>query len=183
MYILIEESRIKGLFVLSGKTFGDDRGFFREVFHLNELREKSGVKFEVKQWNHSLSKKGVIRALHAENWNKLIYPITGKLFVAIADIRPNSPTFGIVDEFMFETDKERKALFITKGLANSLCVVGDEDVHYLYLVDSYYDGKDTRAVTWDDVDLAIKWPVKNPVLSERDKNNPTLRELFPNKFK
>ena len=183
MDILIEESRIKGLFVLSGKGFGDDRGFFREVFHLNELVEKTGVDFKVVQWNHSLSKKGVIRALHAENWNKLVYPVTGKLFVAIADIRPDSPTFANVDTFIFNTKKERKALFVTKGLANSICVMGNEDVNYLYLVDSYYDGTDTKAVSWNDPDLAVKWPIKNPILSNRDKNNPSLRELFPEKFK
>jgi dTDP-4-dehydrorhamnose 3,5-epimerase len=55
-------------------------------------------------------------------------------------------------------------------------------VHYLYLVDSYYDGSDTRAVAWDDPDLAIDWPVAEPVLSERDRSNPTLRELFPERF-
>ncbi len=183
MEISVKESKIKGLFVVGGGIFADERGFFREVFHLNELVKKTGVDFEPVQWNHSMSKKGVIRALHAENWNKLIYPVTGKMFVAIADIRPESPTFAKVETFVFDTKKERKALFITKGLANSICVVGDEDVHYIYLVDAYYDGKDIRAVAWDDVDLGIKWPVENPILSERDKNNPKLRDLFPKKFK
>ena len=183
MEILVEESKIKGLFIVSGGMFADERGFFREVFHLNELVEKTGVDFKPVQWNHSMSKSGVIRALHAENWNKLVYPVTGKMFVAIADIRPESPTFAKVETFVFDTEKERKGLFVTKGLANSICVVGDEEVHYIYLVDAYYDGKDTRAVAWNDPDLGIKWPIKNPILSERDKNNPKLRELFGKKFK
>jgi len=183
MEISIEESEIKGLFVISGETFTDERGFFREIFHLNELVEKTGVDFKPVQWNHSVSKSGVIRALHAENWNKLIYPITGKMFAAVVDIRLESSTFAKVETFNFDTERERKALFITKGLANSICVEGDKKVHYMYLVDAYYDGKDTRAVAWDDPDLGIKWPVKNPILSERDKNNPKLRELFPEKFK
>jgi len=183
MEILIKESKIKGLFVVGGGMFVDERGFFREVFHLNELIKKTGVDFKPVQWNHSMSKSGVIRALHAENWNKLVYPITGKMFAVIVDIRPESPTFSKIETFVFDTGKERKALFITKGLANSICVVGNKEVHYVYLTDAYYDGKDTRAVAWDDPDLRIKWPIKNPILSERDKNNPKLRELFPEKFK
>lgn len=128
-----------------------------------------------------MSVPGVIRALHAENWNKIVYPITGKMFAAIVDIRPGSRTFGRVETFEFN-EEIPKALFIPKGLANSICVVGEKPVHYLYLVDEYYDGKDTRAIAWDDPDLNIKWPVKNPIISERDMNNPTLRELFPEKF-
>ena len=183
MEISIEESKIKGLFVIGGGSFADERGFFREIFHLDELTKKTGVDFKPVQWNHSVSKSGVIRASHAENWNKLVYPVTGKMFAAIADIRPESPTFAKVETFIFDTKKERRALFVSKGLTNSICVVGNEDVHYMYLADAYYDGKDTRAVAWDDPDLGIKWPIKNPILSERDKNNPKLRDLFPEKFK
>ena len=54
---------------------------------------------------------------------------------------------------------------------------------YIYLVDSYYDGSDTRAIAWDDPDLQINWPIENPIISERDRNNPNLRDLFPEKFK
>lgn len=177
----IKETSIAGLFIVERPTFSDDRGFFREVFHLDELESKIGQTFTPIQWNHSKSLPKVIRALHAENWNKLVYPITGKMFAAIVDIRPESATFGKVETFTFD-DIDRKALFISKGLANSICVIGDEDVNYLYLVDSYYTGNDTRAVAWDDPDLKIEWPVKDPILSERDLNNSKLRELFPEKF-
>jgi dTDP-4-dehydrorhamnose 3,5-epimerase len=61
--------------------------------------------------------------------------------------------------------------------------MGEEPVDYIYLVDAYYDGKDTRAVAWNDPDLKINWPITNPIISERDKNNPTLRQLFPEKFR
>lgn len=177
----IKETLIPGLFVLERPTFPDDRGFFREVFHLNELESKLGHEFRPVQLNHSLSKANVIRALHAEGWNKLVYPVTGRMFAAIVDIRPELPTFGKVETFEFD-DSGRKALFISKGLANSICVVGEEAVNYLYLVDAYYTGSDTRAIAWDDPDLAIKWPVENPIISERDRYNPTLRGMFPGKF-
>lgn len=178
----IKKTSIPGLLVIERPTHKDNRGFFREALRLNELEEVTGVKFNFKQWNHSMSLPRVIRALHAENWNKIIYPITGKVFTAIVDIRPKSKSFGKVETFTF-SESEPRALFIPKGLANSTCVIGNKPVHYLYLIDVYYDGKDTRAVAWNDLDLAIKWPIKNPILSERDKNNPTLRELFPEKFK
>lgn len=178
----VKTTRIPGLLVLERPTRLDERGFFREVFHLDELIKASGVDFHPVQWNHSESYPKVIRALHAENWNKLVYPVTGKMFGAIADIRPDSPTFGQVETFTFDSSN-RRALFIPKGLANSICVVGDAPVNYMYLVDEYYTGSDTRAVAWDDPDLAIPWPVEHPIISERDSKNPTLRELYPEKVK
>jgi len=177
----ITKTSIPGLVVIERPIFGDERGFFREVFRLNDLEKETGIKFNIVQAGHSYSLPGVIRALHAENWNKLVCPLTGKAFSAIADIRPESFAFGTIEIFEFDENKPR-ALFIPKGLANSICVCGDTPVHYLYLVDAYYDGTDTRAIAWNDPDLNIKWPIKNPIISERDKNNPTLRELFPQKF-
>lgn len=176
----VKSTSISGLYILERPTFADDRGFFREIFHLDELTEKLGHEFKPVQWNHSLSHPNVIRALHAENWNKLVYPATGSMFAAIADIRSDSSTFSKVETFSF-SDDNRFALFISQGLANSICaIVGD--VNYMYLVDSYYDGTDTHAIAWDDPDLNIPWPVVNPIISKRDKNNSTLRQLFPDKF-
>ncbi|OGE14405.1 hypothetical protein A2111_00405 [Candidatus Daviesbacteria bacterium GWA1_38_6] len=177
----IKKTSIPGLLILERPTFEDDRGFFREVFHLDELEKVTGEKFNLAQWNHSLSKPGVIRGLHAENWNKIVYCTSGKMFTAIVDLREESDTFGKVETFTLG-DENKAALFIPKGLANSVCAVGDKDVNYLYLVDSYYDGTDTTAIAWDDPDLNIEWPVENPIISERDKNNPRLRERFPERF-
>lgn len=177
----IRATSIEGLYTVHRKTFADDRGFFREVFHLDELREVTKVEFTPVQFNHSHSAPRVIRGLHAENWNKLVYPAAGTMFAAIVDIRPDSPTFARVETFSF-SEEEKYALFIRKGLANSICVLGEVAVDYLYLVDSYYDGSDSYAIAWDDPDLAIKWPVANPIISQRDKNNPKLRDIFPEKF-
>jgi dTDP-4-dehydrorhamnose 3,5-epimerase len=174
--VAVRELSIPGLFVVERPTHHDDRGFFREVVRWDELQEAIGRSFVPVQWNHSVSRPRVLRALHAEAWNKLVYPVTGTMFAAIVDIRPEAPTFGTVVEVTLDA-REPRALFIPSGLANSICVVGDEPVHYLYLVDAYYDGTDTRAVAWDDPELAIEWPVADPIVSERDRANPTLREL------
>lgn len=177
----IVKTSIPGLLVIKRPIFTDDRGFFREIFHLNHLQEASDTEFKPIQVNHSMSKPKVIRALHAEGWNKLVYPVTGKMFAALVDIRPDSSTFGKLEEFEFD-ESDPKALFIPSGVANSICVLGDQPVHYIYLVDKYYDGSDTKAIAWDDPDLNITWPVNDPIISDRDKNNPTLREMYPEKF-
>lgn len=177
----IKKTSIPGLLILERPVFSDERGFFRELFHKDELEKEAGIKFNGVQVNHAHSLPGVIRGIHAEAWNKVIYPVSGKVFIAIVDLR-DCPTFAKVEIFNVD-DENRFGLFIPKGLANSLCVIGKNPVDYMYLVDSYYDGSDTRAVAWNDPDLAIDWPIKDPIISERDRNNPTLRELFPEKFK
>jgi len=178
----IKQTSLSGLLKLDRSTFKDGRGFFREVFHLDELEQALGFEFKPVQLNHSYSLPRVIRALHAEKWNKLVYPVNGEMFAAVADIRPDSPTFGKFETFTFSGD-DRYALFIPEGFANSICVSGEKPVDYIYLVDKYYDGLDTSAIAWDDPDLAINWPIENPNISDRDKNNPKLRDLFPEKFK
>ncbi len=177
----VKKTSIEGLLILERPAIEDERGFFKEIFHLDELEEALGHEFKPVQANHSRSLPKVLRGLHAENWNKLVYPMSGSVFVAIADIRTSSETFGKVETFTID-DANRHALFIPQGLANSFCVL-EGTVNYLYLVDAYWNGSDTRAIVWNDPDLAINWPIKDPILSDRDKNNPTLRELFPKKFK
>ena len=178
----IKKTTIDGLLILERPIHKDERGFFREIFRQDELEEISGVKFAGVQMNHAHSNPGVLRGIHAERWNKIVYPLNGEVFVAIVDIREDSPTFAKVETFTIN-DNTRFGLFIPSGLANSLCVTSDSAVEYIYLVDAYYDGTDQRAIAWNDSDLDIDWPIKDPILSDKDKNNPRLRDLFPEKFK
>lgn len=178
----IDKTNIDGLFVIKRPVFADERGSFKEVVRIDKLNETLSINFVGQQWNHSLSLPNVVRGIHAESWNKIVYPVSGRVFMAIADIRPESDTFGKVETFTSD-ENNRIALFITKGLANSFCNIGDTISDYLYLVDAYYDGTDKKAIAWDDPDLNISWPVQKPIVSERDKNNPTLRQMFPDKFK
>lgn len=177
----IEKTGIDGLYIIRRPLFDDERGFFKEVVRIDLLNKELNLNFGGKQWNHSMSKPNVIRGIHAEGWNKIVYPVNGKVFMAIVDIKPESKTFKKVETFTSE-EGNRIALFITKGLANSFCNIGDTNSDYLYLVDAYYDGTDKKAIAYDDSDLKIDWPIKNPIISERDKNNPKLRDLFPEKF-
>lgn len=177
----IQKTSIEGLLILKRPKHEDERGFFKEIFHVDEIEKTLNIEFKGVQMNHAFSKPKVLRGIHAENWNKIICPLNGEVFVAVLDIRPESPTFGQVETFNIN-DENRIALFISKGLANSYCITGEQAVDYVYLVDAYYDGTDQRAVAFDDPDLNINWPISDPIISERDKNNPNLRELFPEKF-
>lgn len=181
----IKETSIKGLYVVTRPTFPDERGFFHEVYRMNEL-EEVGIKFSPVQWGHSRSLPRVIRAIHTEEWQKIVYPVNGKIFIAIADVRPESDTFMKVETFEFDnasSDSPHQALFLPPGVGNTICVVGDEPVDYIYLVDEYWDNNKAKGIAWNDPDININWPIDNPIISERDKNNPTLRELYPEKFK
>ncbi len=182
----IIKTSIEGVVLVQRPIKTDNRGFFHEIFRKEELKEATGVGFDPIQWSHSMSHPGVIRAVHTENWNKLIYPVTGILYAPIVDLRPESKTFGKTEYITIDNTKEdspRRAIFLPKGgIGNSICALGDYDLHYLYLVDEYWDDSKAKGVAWDDPDLNIQWPVDSPILSERDRNNPTLREMFPDKF-
>jgi dTDP-4-dehydrorhamnose 3,5-epimerase len=183
--LYIKKTSISGLLIIERPVFKDDRGFFHEIFRLNDLEKISGVKFNPVQWSHSFSLPKVIRAIHAERWYKLVYPISGKMFAAYVDVRPDSKTFGKVETVLFDNESTKSrhtAVFIPPGVGNSICVIGKKPVHYTYLVSEYWDNSKALGIAWDDPDLAIDWPVKNPIVSDRDKNNPTLRQLFPEKF-
>ena len=160
-------------------THGDERGFFRQTYQLRELTEVLGREPRLRQGNHSRSERGVLRGFHAEPWDKLVYAVRGTAFCAIADIRPDSETFGEVATFSIgDPPGERVRLFVSSGLANSFCALTDLD--YVYDVSEYYRADVERpAVAWDDPDLAVDWPLRDPVLSEADRGNPTLRELHP----
>lgn len=178
----IQKTKIDGVFVVKRPVFADFRGFFHEIARVSELKAY-GIDFHPVQFNHSRSLPNVLRALHAEEWQKLVYPLTGVMFAAIADVRPDSKTFGVVETFEFDSEgNDLKALFLPKGIGNSICVVGDKPVDYIYLCDDYWSDDKAKGFAWNDPDLNIKWPIEDPIISDRDKNNPRIRDVYPEKF-
>jgi len=171
---------IEGLLVIERPTIPDERGFFREVLEKRDIEKATGKKLEIVQWNHSRSRPGVIRGIHAEPWDKIVYCVRGSVLSVVVDLRTESVTFGKV--FSKELGEDSLcALYIPQGVANSFCVAGSEPADYSYLVTAYYEGKPTPAIFWNDP-LVTKqfggWPVKDPIISEKDKNYPTLKEKF-----
>lgn len=173
------KTSLPGLLRIERPVKHDERGFFHEVVRPAELTELIGQEFQLQQVNHSHSVKNVLRGLHAEHWDKIVWVAKGQALSVIVDIQPGSPTFGRYE--MFElSDENGLALYIPEGFANS--VYARTEIDYIYLVNKTYDGSDTFAVAWDDPDLAIPWPNPNPIISQRDRANPCLRDLFPNRF-
>jgi dTDP-4-dehydrorhamnose 3,5-epimerase len=173
---------IKGIYVIYPHKFEDFRGIFREAFTMKVLKEAVGRELHFRAWNHSRSYPRVIRGIHAEDTCKLIYPINGHVFIAAVDLRPESETFG--QHLTFEmSDETPFAIFIEEGIGIGYCPIGDKAVDYLYVMTNEYDELKPKGVLYNDPDIGIKWPVTEPVISDRDKSNPSLRELFPEKFK
>lgn len=182
----IKKTSIDGVVIITRPMHKDHRGFMHEAYRRDHLKTATGIDFKPVQWSHSMSRPGVIRAIHTEDWNKLVYPITGKLFAPIVDVRPKSRTFRRIEYITIDNTKKdspRQAIFLPAGMGNCICVLGKEDLHYLYVIDQYWDDSKAQGIAWDDPDINIRWPIKNPIISERDKHNPTLRELYPEKFK
>jgi dTDP-4-dehydrorhamnose 3,5-epimerase len=176
----VERTSIDGLLAVRWDTHGDERGFFRQTYQLGELEEAVGRPLIWKQGNHARSGPGVVRGFHAEPWDKLVQVVRGTAMAAIADIRPESATFGEVATFhLGDPPGERIRLFVSKGLANAYCTYGEQDVDYLYDVTEIWRPVDKSAIVWDDPDLAVAWPVPDPIVSDADATNPTLRERFP----
>jgi dTDP-4-dehydrorhamnose 3,5-epimerase len=177
--VRLRPGRLTGVWVQEHQTFGDERGFFREAFRLEDLEAAVGQRLQFVQMNHSRSLHGALRGLHAEGWEKLVYVAHGEVFIALADIRPASPSFGQIETFDVGGDRSL-GLFIPRGVAHGYCVLSDL-ADYVYQATAYYDGTDRRAVAWDDPDLAVPWPIAAPILSDRDRHNPTLRQLYPDR--
>lgn len=175
----IERTSIDGLLVLRWPRHDDARGSFGQTMQVSGLEAMLGREVRWRQSNHARSLPGVIRGFHAEPWDKCVYVARGTALAAVADIRPDSATFGEVQTFhLGDAPGEQIRLFISEGLANSYCTYGQTEVDYLYEVSQEYRPVDRLGVAFDDPDLGVAWPVSNPILSDADRANPTLRERF-----
>jgi len=177
----IKSTTLSGLFQIERPTFPDERGFFRESVRITELEQVTGIPFVVKQMNHARSTKGALRGIHVAPWNKMIYVTRGKVQAVIVDARKDSETFGKYESFLLG-DENKKSIFIPAGFGNSYLVLSD-DADYTYLTDQEWEPGKEFGIAWNDPDLAIQWETReNLQISEKDKQNPTLKALFPNNF-
>ncbi len=182
----VHKTRFKGMLLFDLNIFEDKRGVFTEVWQTEAMQDLGLPEVNPKQLGISLSRKGTIRAIHAEPYDKIISPLTGRIFVAMVDLRQNSDTFGQVDTF--EIDKTQM-LFIPNGVGNAFQAISDEDVLYCYCTagvwsaDKAYSGQ-YIAVNYADPDLAIQWPITGDrqIVSLKDKANKSMRELFPGRY-
>jgi dTDP-4-dehydrorhamnose 3,5-epimerase len=174
----VQKSSIQGLLILRWDGLEDSRGFFKHTFQMNELAAALGREPSLRQGNHSRSKPGVLRGFHTENWDKLIYVVRGSALCVVADVRPESPSFGQTESLRLgDPPGEFAALFVSQGLSNAFYCY--EETDYLNQVSMEFDPRHRGGVAWNDPTLAVRWPTTTPLLSPKDAAQPTLKELFP----
>ena len=173
------KQEIEDVILIKPKVFGDNRGFFMESYKKSDF-SKNGIKVEFNQDNHSKSIKHVLRGLHYQaspySQAKLVRCSKGRIYDVAVDLRPNSKTFK--KYIKAELSEENKnMLFIPEGFAHGFVVLSDE-VEILYKASGEYNPLADRGILWNDKDINIDWEIDfEPILSDKDKNQPKLSEI------
>lgn len=165
---------LEGLLVIEPRVFSDNRGFFFEPYNAPRFRA-AGIDLEFAQDNHSRSRAGVLRGLHFQTspgQAKLVRCSLGRIWDVAVDIRPESPTLGRWWGLELDAVSHRQ-LFIPVGFAHGFCVLSEE-AEVQYKCSSVYDPVHEAGIAWDDPEIAVAWPIREPLVSDRDKGNPTL---------
>jgi dTDP-4-dehydrorhamnose 3,5-epimerase len=162
---------MQGLKVIQLQVHGDARGFFVERFHQQKLAD-IGITDSFVQDNHSRSAPNILRGLHYQDsppQGKLVGVTRGRVWDVAVDIRPNSPTYGQYHGVEL-SDQNGVIFWIPAGFAHGFCVLGDEPADMLYKCSGLYNAQGEGGISYDDPDFGIAWPIKNALISERDKN-------------
>ena len=169
-------TELPGVLILEPKVFGDDRGFFMEMFHEKRYAD-AGIRGPFVQDNYSRSAKGILRGLHFQEpqaQGKLVQVLAGAVYDVAVDVRRGSPTFGKWVAVELSTDNRRQ-LWIPPGFAHGFCVLS-ESADFHYKCTALYSPETERGVLWNDSDLGIPWPVSAPLLSGKDAKAPRLKD-------
>ena len=160
----IKNVYITGLKIIKTKMFYDSRGFFKEVFRNNLI--KKNFKFDVM----SSSKKNVIRGLHIQTKKpqaKVITVVSGKIMDVAVDLRKNSKTFGKYYSLII-SDKSDYSFYVPEGFAHGFLCLSDKCIVH-YKCSEYRHKESETTLNWNDQEVKIKWPIKKPILSKKDK--------------
>jgi dTDP-4-dehydrorhamnose 3,5-epimerase len=177
----LSKTPLDGLLVIDIDFFSDERGFFMESWHKRDFA-LAGLSFDFVQDSHSRSRRGVLRGLHYQDlrapMTKLVRCTVGEVFDVAVDLRISSPTFG--KWFGLElTAENKKQLLVPIGFAHGFLTLSDV-CEIQYKQTEYYRPQTEGGVAWNDPDIAIKWPISDPVLSNRDQNQVSLRQYLSN---
>ncbi|TVR11839.1 MAG: dTDP-4-dehydrorhamnose 3,5-epimerase [Phormidium sp. GEM2.Bin31] len=172
-------TEIPDVLLLEPQVFGDHRGFFFESFNQKRFEDKTGVKTQFVQDNHSRSSQGVLRGLHyqiQQAQGKLLRATVGEIFDVAVDIRKQSPTFGQWVGYRLSAENKRQ-LWIPPGFAHGFAVLSDV-AEVLYKTTDYYAKEHERSILWNDPDLAIDWQLGDiePRLSAKDEAGVLLKD-------
>jgi dTDP-4-dehydrorhamnose 3,5-epimerase len=176
----VQPTDIDGVKLLRPRKHVDDRGSFMRVYSADVMGALGLDHGTFVQENQSRSCRRTIRGLHGNTVvreAKLVRCVRGTILDAVVDLRPWSPTFLRWQTFVLD-DEEQVQLFVPTGFLHGFAVLSDlADV--CYKVDAYYEPAYDLAVAHDDPDLGIPWGVADPVLSDRDRVAPHLRDVLP----
>ncbi len=175
----VEETGFKGLLLIEPQCYRDDRGFFLESFQRERYRA-AGITDAFVQDNHSRSVKGVLRGLHFQVKRpqaQIVTVIRGRIFDVAVDLRSHSPTFGRWYGIEL-SDEGLRQLYMAAGFGHGFCVLSEYADLY-YKVSRVYDRDDEGGIVWNDKDVEVRWPIENPIVSERDSAYPHFHELDP----
>lgn len=172
------ETVLPGVLIIEPRVFGDARGFFLESYQAERYRQL-GIEPAFVQDNHSRSARGVLRGLHFQRsrpQGKLVSVSRGSVYDVAVDINPASPTCGqfVAVEL---NDENHRQLWIPPGYAHGFCVLSDI-ADFQYKCTDYYAPEDEGGLLWNDPQVRIPWPIEPPLLSAKDKLNPTLAQLL-----
>ena len=171
------ETKIKGVYIIDVKTYGDHRGYFMETYKESDFHE-AGLDYRFVQDNQSSSRRGVLRGLHFQKTYpqaKLVRVLRGEVFDVAVDLRKGSGTYGQWVGALLSGENKRQFM-IPRGFAHGFVVVSDY-AEFAYKCDEFYHPEDEGGLIWNDPDIGIEWPdVGEIILSEKDKKNPSLSE-------
>jgi len=173
------ETKIKDLYIIEPKVFGDNRGYFMESYNKSDFFE-AGLTQEFVQDNESKSKKGVLRGLHFQTKHtqgKLVRVTEGEVFDVAVDLRKDSATYGQWEGVTL-TSENKKQFYVPEGFAHGFLVLSDIAV-FNYKCTDYYAPEFDGGVLWNDEDIAVEWPlegIKEILLSEKDKVQKKLKD-------
>jgi dTDP-4-dehydrorhamnose 3,5-epimerase len=173
---------LEDLKIITPKVFGDSRGFFFELWNRARF-EDAGMDSEFVQDNVSFSKRGILRGLHFQNPNaqaKLVSVLQGEVYDVAVDLRRSSATFGKWFGLTLSSETKQQ-FFIPPGFAHGFQVLSETALFH-YKCSVLYSPKDELTLAWDDPQLAIPWPIKEPILSDKDKKGVLLRSFPENKL-
>jgi len=176
------ETALAGVYIIEPDRYIDNRGFFMETWNSRRY-EEFGLPTVFVQDNLSFSVRGTLRGLHFQNpcaQGKLVYVIQGEVYDVAVDIRRGSPTWGQWVGVTLSGENGRQ-LYIPEGFAHGFCVTSETALFSYKCTRSYMPRAD-GGISWDDPDLEINWPIAAPLISEKDKLHPRLREWPPDRL-
>ena len=175
----VEPTRLPEVLVITPRVYRDARGFFLESYNQQQLAQH-GIDTEFVQDNHSRSVQNTLRGLHFQlppaGQVKLVRAVRGRIWDVAVDIRSGSPTFGEWVAVELSEDNFRQ-LYVPEGFAHGFCVLSPE-ADVLYKTSRYYSAAHERGILWNDPELAVSWPVAEPLLSDRDRSAGSLADYL-----